>query len=203
MKRPLRLLRLKCTMNSGKNKKSALRAEIKRRELEISDDYIRMSNEGIFKNVISMPEYQNSGNVFAYLSVGYEADTRKIIEHALENGKKVALPLIVSDGIMEARVISSLTELESGRFDIPAPTADSEILYPNELDMIIVPAAAFDLEGRRLGKGGGYYDRYLAGTKAFTVGLAREEMLLEEIPMEEHDINVKCVVTEKRIARLI
>ena len=70
---------------------------------------------------------------------------------------------------------------------------------PEKIDLVLVPALAFDKECYRLGHGGGYYDRYLPRTRAFTVGLAREKMLFDRVPREAHDVPVMLVITEKRI----
>jgi 5-formyltetrahydrofolate cyclo-ligase len=69
------------------------------------------------------------------------------------------------------------------------------------LDFIIVPALTYDREGYRLGVGGGYYDRFLLRTNAFTAGVARERIMRDMLIHEAHDIPVKCVVTEKNAAR--
>ena len=97
---------------------------------------------------------------------------------------------------MHAGVAGRLEELSPEVLGIPAPKESAVRLDPDELDLIIVPAITFDRSGYRLGYGGGYYDRYLAQTKAFTVGLARERLVKEELPREAHDIAVKCLITE-------
>jgi 5-formyltetrahydrofolate cyclo-ligase len=83
--------------------------------------------------------------------------------------------------------------------NIPAPPDTAPIIAPEELDLVIVPALAYDSAGYRLGYGGGYYDRYLHDIPAFTVGLARERLIVGELPTEQHDIAVKCVVTEDAV----
>ena len=84
---------------------------------------------------------------------------------------------------------------------IPEPDAEAPRLEPEDGELILVPALAFDLKGFRLGQGGGYYDRFLSAHALFSVGLARDALLLEEVPREDHDCGVSCLVTESRILR--
>ncbi len=139
--------------------------------------------------------------VFLYLSVRREADTRRLIRRLLEEGKTVALPVSLSGGEMFfARYLpGGLTE--GSVVPIPEPDADAPRLEPQDGDLILVPALTFDLEGYRLGQGGGYYDRFLSAHDLFSVGLARDALLMREVPREAHDCAVACLVTESRILR--
>ena len=177
--------------------KAALRKKIIDYTGALPEEYIEESNEGICKNLLALPEYQKANTIFAYYSIGREPGTHSFIERALADGKTIALPISLECGMMEAHVIKSLSELVSGEFNIPAPTADTPVLQPNEIDLILVPGVTFDEEGYRLGRGGGYYDRYLSETTAFAVGLAREK-LLYDVPRESHDMGVRCLITEKK-----
>jgi 5-formyltetrahydrofolate cyclo-ligase len=182
-----------------KDVKKALRDRVFSQIEKLDQNYISESDEDIFKAVLGMPEYKSAGKLFVYCSTDREPDTRRLIDEALRAGKQVSVPRIVSKGIMEAAVIESVAELVPGRFDIPTAPEDSHVIPKEELDLVIVPAVAFDREGYRLGYGGGYYDRFLAGIPAVTVGLARWAILLDEAPREAHDIKVRYVVTEKRV----
>jgi len=97
---------------------------------------------------------------------------------------------------MEARIVYDLSELQPAMLGIPAPAGTAPVIAPETLDLIIVPALTYDRAGFRLGYGGGYYDRYLFGIPAFTLGLARERLIEAELPKEPHDVAVKCVITE-------
>jgi 5-formyltetrahydrofolate cyclo-ligase len=184
-----------------KDDKRDLRREILARIDRLPEDYIQSSNRGIYRNIVSLPEFLEASTIFAYCSMDREPDTAGIIRKAFDLGKQVLLPACLGGGVMEARMIRSLSELGPGRFGIPEPSAVVGV-PPDQVDLILVPAVTFDREGFRLGRGGGYYDRYLSGTKAYTVGLAREKLLFDVLPREEHDIPVNCIVTETAIARL-
>lgn len=177
--------------------KKAFRKSIFEKIAALSEEYIAYSNEGIYENFINMPEFKSAQNIFAYISEKREPDTVRIIEKALEAGKTVALPVSYDGGRMEPRVIKSLSELEIGKFGIPAPKEDALLLSEEDIDLIIVPAVTFNRAGFRLGRGGGYYDRFLERSSAFSVGLGREKLICE-VPLESHDMSVDCLVTEKK-----
>ena len=149
----------------------------------LPEEYINSSNLGIFENFINMPEFICAQNIFAYISDGREPDTVRIIQKALDMGKTVALPISYSGGQMAPHVITSLQELVPGRFGIPAPPEESPVLSEEDINLIIVPAVTFNRKGFRLGRGGGYYDRFLERSSAFSVGLGRE-LLIREVPLE-------------------
>lgn len=178
--------------------KKAFRKEVLVKIAALSEEYISLSNSGIFENVTALPEFVNAKSIFAYISEKREPDTVRIIEKALKLGKTVALPVSYDGGIMVPKVIESLDELEIGKFGIPAPKEDAPVLSEEDIDLIIVPAVTFDKNGYRLGRGGGYYDRFLERSKAVSVGLGREELICQ-VPREAHDMPVKYLVTESRI----
>lgn len=182
--------------------KTELRNQIKEETAALPEDYISDSDNGLLLLVTSMKEFSAAGNIMIYYSVEKEPDTHNIAEAALHAGKTVAFPFCRRGGTMQARVVSDLGELAPSLLSIPAPPETAPLIEPDELDLIIVPALAYDRYGCRIGYGGGYYDRYLCGIQAFTVGLARERLMKETVPREPHDIAVKCLVTENEIMRL-
>ncbi len=181
--------------------KSALRREIIEKTDALPGNYLTESDRGIFNIIKNMPEFIGARTFFSYYSLGREPDTVKLIEYALELGKTVTLPVCFKGGIMEARAIKSLSELSESWYHLLEPLSSTQIVPPEALDFIVVPALAFDLEGYRLGRGGGYYDRFLTRTPAYTAGVARECLMYDVLPREAHDVPMMSVVTEKR-ARL-
>ena len=184
------------------SEKKILRSEIRSAMRSLNEDYIADSNKGIFENLISLPEFQNSKVIFAFYSIGAEPDTHRFIEYALKMGKTVTLPRCYGKGIMDAALINSLDELQEGVLNIPAPTAAATAISPEKIDFALIPALAFDKEGGRLGQGGGYYDRFLEEANFFAVGIVRSKFFLDSVPVEPHDAKLKCIITEKEIARL-
>ncbi|MCL2367179.1 MAG: 5-formyltetrahydrofolate cyclo-ligase [Oscillospiraceae bacterium] len=164
-----------------------------------SDAYIAESNMGILQNILSLKEYKDAQSIMLFFSVEREPDTHQLAKIALADQKKVAFPLCFGAGLMQAHVVSSLSELRPAVLGIPAPPESAPFLSPDEIDLIIVPALTYDKLGFRLGYGGGYYDRYLAATSAHTIGITRAQLLMDQVPKEPHDIPVKCLVTEKEV----
>ncbi len=184
-----------------KLEKKTLRKQIIEQSDALSAEFLAESDKGIFEIITNLPEFKSAGTIFTYYSLGWEPDTVKLLEYALLLGKTVTLPVCFKSGIMEARAISSLSELSESWYHLLEPLSSTRVIPPEALDFIVVPALAFDRDGYRLGRGGGYYDRYLLKTQAFTTGVTRECFFREVLPREAHDVPVRCVVTEKK-ARL-
>lgn len=148
-------------------------------------------SEAACARVLALDAYKTAKIVFCYYSVGGEADTLALIERMRADGKTVCLPAITGRGVMEAR---RMDRLVPGRYGIPAP--DGPAIPPEDIDLIVVPGLAFDRSCHRLGQGGGYYDRYLSGCRAVTIGLAFELQMVDELPREAHDIPLDFVATD-------
>ena len=181
---------------SVKDEKNALRRRIKKETEALPQDYIEKCDRCIKKKLLSLPEYKAADRVFAYVSVGREVSTRGIIEKALADGKTVALPVSEAEGIMYFRKISEADRLTEGRFGIPEPAADCPEVCPAPGDLILVPALCCDAEGRRLGHGAGYYDRFLAKNEGISLCLCRSKLMPECVPADEFDIRVNIVLNE-------
>ena len=129
-----------------------------------------------------------------------EVQLYSLIEKALAEGKRVALPLIVGKGVMEAVRVRALSDLVPGAFDIPTVREERrEIVDPKSLDCVLVPGAAFSRTGARLGLGAGFYDRFLSekAPQAQRIAVAFSCQLMEDIPVEAHDVKMQWIVTEK------
>ena len=181
--------------------KITLRKKIRKDISSLTEEYISLSNSGIYRNVTTMERFIDARNIMIYYSVEREPATHDIAQAALNMGKTVAFPLCYQEGVMDARIVSSFTNFDtsSSIIGIPSPSDTAPCIPPEDLDLIIVPALAFDQNGFRLGLGGGYYDRFLYGLHAYTIGLARECLLQDTLPTEPHDVRVNCIVTEKSI----
>ena len=156
-----------------------------------------MSDGALFRRFLALPQVETAGAMLLFRGVGREPDTRLLVEALLERGKTVCLPRCLPQSGMEARAVRGPEDLAPGRWDIPEPGEACPLLPREMLDLILVPALCYDRLCRRLGQGGGYYDRYLAGYGGATVGLCREGLLQEAVPVEAHDRPVDCVLTER------
>lgn len=177
--------------------KQRLRRVVRGLEERLSPRYLALSGQAITARLLAMPEYQAAGTVFCFAGAGREVDTRPILEDALAGRKTLCLPLCTGPGQMEPRRITSLEQLVPGTFGIPAPPADSPLIQVDEVDFAILPCVTCDRAGRRLGRGGGFYDRFLSHYRGGSVLLCRERLIREEIPVEPHDYPVPWVLTER------
>ncbi|MCL2152564.1 MAG: 5-formyltetrahydrofolate cyclo-ligase [Oscillospiraceae bacterium] len=182
-----------------KDHKAKLREILHDEIAALPDGYIADSNRGIYLQAVSLKRFADARNIMVYYSVRREPDTIRIINAALSAGKTVALPYCLRGGILQARLVCNLIELKPAVLGIPAPMDTAPIMPPDELDLVIVPALTYDRTGNRIGYGGGYYDRFLKDIPAYTVGLARERLIRDKLPIEPRDVAVKCVITETDI----
>lgn len=182
------------------DEKSLLRARIKEQTAALDDEYISASDEGILSRLLSLPAFGQAKRVFVYCSVGKEPDTRGLIKFCLDSGKEIALPRSYSGGRMDFALLTCPVEaLPKGPFGIPQPPEVLDAVDAEKGDVIIVPALCFDEGLHRLGHGGGYYDRFLENTKALSIGLCRERLVLDSVPAEPFDRPVDMLVTEKKV----
>lgn len=142
--------------------------------------------------------------VALYAATRGEVETGLIADAVRGAGGAVYYPLIRPDGLMSFHRIASEDRLAPGLYDIPAPTDGSVELREHErLDLIVVPGLAFDLKGFRLGRGGGYYDRFLSGALVgIVVGLAFSWQIVPAVPVDPWDVPMGAVVTEKGVIRV-
>lgn len=179
-----------------KREKDRLRKEMRIVTQRLPADYIEQSNRGIQNALLALNEWKQAQSVFVYISMGREPETRDLIQTALLEGKTVAVPRCLDRGVMEARRILSLDGLQKGRFGSLEPEASAPFVCPREMDLVVAPCVAADRKGYRLGRGGGYYDRYLAQMDYATVCLCRERLLQAELLHDAFDVPVGRVVTE-------
>jgi 5-formyltetrahydrofolate cyclo-ligase len=134
-----------------------------------------------------------SESVFCFVGGDGECSTLPILSFCLKNSIPLAVPLCEGYGVMTARMLTDLSQLRAGRYGIMEPPCDAAIM--EDPAVVIVPGLAFDRDGYRLGRGGGYYDRWSIGKMCRKIGLCRPERLLNCLPRDEWDIPVDMVVT--------
>lgn len=180
-------------------RKNALRRELVEVERAMPPAEKQTSDRAILCHVLSTSAYQNARTVFCFVGREDEIDTRPLLERVLADGKRLCVPLCVGKGIMECRAVTDLSRLACGRYGIWEPPADAPLVIREDIDLTIVPCVGAASDGRRLGRGGGYYDRFLSGYRGRTLLLCRGVLLREDIPREPHDILVPHLVTEEGI----
>ena len=181
---------------SVKKQKSRVREQKKEELRKLSPEYIERSDAVIAERLVALPEYRSAETVFAYYSIGREVTTHALIRAAIDSGRSVALPVSGSAGRMSFQLIFDLDELVPGKFGIPEPRTGAAVTA-GRTDIIIVPALCCDRYNNRLGYGAGYYDRYLAEHPCLSVCLCRSRLLEARIPVEETDVPVNIVISER------
>ena len=176
--------------------KRQLRAAIRALAAQLSPRYRASADGAIARRVLYLPEYREAETVFCFVGSGREIDTRPFLERTLADGKRLCVPLCTGAGEMELRQVTDLKELSPGAYGILEPPAGSPSLSPDQADLAVIPCLTCSREGRRLGRGGGYYDRFLAHYRGAAVLLCRERLLRQEIPFGVHDYPVPWVITE-------
>lgn len=186
--------------------KSELRKKAKKILEGLNEEELQSRNQKIFKKLVNLESFKSAKTVFVYVSVDKEVDTLELIQFALASEKRVAVPKCYSKGIMQAKVIKSIDELKPGMMNIPEPREEAETIMPEDIDFIVVPCLLADKNGGRLGYGGGYYDRFLAGiserTEKSTVIIAGESNVVDELPAESTDVRAAMTITESNIYRI-
>jgi len=182
------------------DKKKDLRREIMSISKSMDEETRAGSDRAIFENIVDMPEYKKAGTVFTYVSVDSEIDTRALLERILSDGKCLCVPRIYGKK-MEIKEVSDIYALTPGTFNIPEPPEDAVSVEPDEIDLSVIPCAACNKKGERLGRGGGYYDRFLKDYKGVAAVVCRESLMRDKLPLEEHDVPVAIVVTDKTVYR--
>lgn len=148
------------------------------------------------RRILDSGWFQRAETVLAYCAIAPEPDLEMVLEAALSQGKTLLLPRCEPDGTMTARWVRDLGELQKGAYGIREPGAGLPVFPPERIQLILTPGMAFDRRGGRLGRGKGYYDRFLAQAGGMTVGVCFGARLLDLVPMEPHDHRMDAVVTE-------
>lgn len=186
-------------------KKKTLRSTLRKRRAALPDREKR--SQRACQRVLEMPAWQTAKIVLVYVNFRSELETNLLIEKLLASPeKRCIVPFCLPEGALELVEIRSREELEPGAYGIPEPKTEvwqlpERIVLPQEIDLAVLPGVGFDLQGRRLGQGGGFYDRLLPKLRKETptVGIAFECQLTEEIPSEPHDLRVQFIATEERL----
>lgn len=177
--------------------KRALRATLRRIAEGLPESYRKKADSAIAAHLLAMPAYQEAETVFCFVGTGWEIDTRPILSAALTDGKRLCMPLCTGPGLMELRQIMALDQLAPGAYGLPEPPSDAPAVAVDAVDLAVLPCMGCNHLGHRLGRGGGYYDRFLSAYRSAAVLLCRERLIREEIPLEPHDMPIPWVLTER------
>ncbi len=174
-------------------KKKSFREQI----LEIckrnSIETLTIASKQIIKCIADLVENQKPKTVFCYFSYRKEIQTRALLSLLEQKEIRVCIPRICGDQMKAVRWTSK-TRMIKNQWGIEEPERGENI---DDVDLAILPGVAFGRDGTRLGYGGGFYDRWLSEHLCYKLGICGSWQLLDEIPVEEHDIKVDAVFREK------
>jgi len=178
--------------------KKKLRQHAREVLLRISSAQAAVQSAVAAAAVVALPEFRRARSVFLYMPMAEEIDTAAIARAAWADGKVVLLPRCrMSDRTMDACPIFSFDDrLTTSGYGIAEPC--TEPWDVGQVDFVIVPGLAFDRAGGRLGRGAGFYDRFLEqlSPQAVTCGLAFHQQVIDEVPMFDHDARIAILVTD-------
>lgn len=192
-------------MDLRQSKKELRKNKIHARETLTEAERIAKSSE-ICKNITKLPEYVSAKTIFAYKWTRGEVKLDHLEACAERDGKRVVYPLCVSRTEMIAVEPGDGDGAwkKSGSFGIREPDPEKgRITDPADIDLVICPCSSFDEEGRRLGMGGGYYDRYLPECiNAAKIAVAFEVQKADKMPTDGYDFGMQAVISEAGIYRV-
>lgn len=183
-------------MNGPEEKKRQLRKMLAARRQSLTEDYLSAAGESIQDQILASAAYRNAESIFVYVSLPREPSTGRILSRALAEGKKVYVPKCTGKEMLAVRLRAG-DPLVPGLFGIPEPENASETVPADQLDLILVPCLSASRDGRRLGHGGGYYDRFLKANPEKAVCLCFSRMICPDIPMTAEDVCIPQVISEK------
>lgn len=184
--------------------KSTLRAALKQRLSELSTIEQAQHASIIPTHLLSDPTISSASIILAYAALATELSLDPFIAAAFDAGKTICIPRINWDTKSMAPVaITNLhDDLQTGRYDIRVPKPGLATLEPAQIDVILLPGLAFDRAGNRLGRGAGFYDRFIsalhdAGHRPTLIGVCYHAQIVDSVPTEPHDHRVDRVITER------
>ena len=173
--------------------KKALRKKIREQKRAMTPAQIEEASRKLAEQFLATEAYRNAKTVYGYLPYNQEVRTVPILERALADGKRVAVPKVYDDE-MRFICLTDLTQVETGYAGIPEPIGDGPVA-DDPTALVLMPGLAFDREGHRIGYGGGFYDKFLAAEPTHpTVALCYAFQMVEELPTEEFDVPVDLVL---------
>ena len=173
--------------------KKELRRSIREQKRAMTEEQIVTASEKLGQLFAATEAYQKAETIYGYLPYNQEVRTVPMLQKALDDGKKVAVPKVFGEE-MKFIYLDDLTAVEKGYAGIPEPVADGPVADDQEA-LVLMPGLAFDPQGHRIGYGGGFYDKFLASEPGHpTVALCYAFQMLPQLETEEFDIPVDCVL---------
>lgn len=179
-----------------------MKKEIRKQVLAARDSMLparrKTKSREIEERLFSLPKFMSARAVLFFASFRSEVETGPMIRRALASGKRVILPKVKGKELELFEIKNFDKDVSPGAWGIPEPRESAPVRL-DQIDVIVVPGAAFDEHGNRLGYGAGFYDKLLSEFTKLTIAVAFEEQIVPKIPADSHDVPVRKIVTEKRV----
>ena len=173
--------------------KRQLRQTIRQQKRAMSEEDICLRSQKLGQLFAASQAYQNARTIYGYLPYNQEVRTVPMLERALRDGKRVAVPKVYGEE-MKFIYLDDLTQVAKGYAGIPEPIADGPVAQEPDA-LVLMPGLAFDPQGHRIGYGGGFYDKFLSREPNHpTVALCYEFQMVEKLETEAFDIPVDTVI---------
>ena len=188
-------------MNAVHLLKNELRKKVQSERMELPVDEWLEKSDQICEHLLQSEFYSKAGFIHCYISMDErkEVNTHHFIERALQDSKQVAVPVTDFEKQSLSHVqIERDSAMKKNKWGVSEPVEKREADI-SALDLIVIPMAAADKKGNRLGYGKGFYDRFLIHTSAVKVGLIFQDFIFDEIPAEKFDIKMDIIISEKGI----
>lgn len=175
--------------------KKQLRQKIKERKKLVSKEIMLVDSKNIFKEIEKLPEFVSAKTVLAYWSLPDEVQTHEFVMKWYKH-KRIFLPIVVGDKL-ELRLFSGMDCMVEGvAFGILEPKK-GDPAGEKDIDFGIIPGMAFDLNGNRMGRGKGYYDKLLLSKNIYKVGVCYDFQIVENVPTDSFDIPMDLIISSK------
>lgn len=188
-------------MSSSSKEKQEFREKVLAERQKISARDWKEKSDKIISSLLNLDSFKLAKTVHTYISMNQrrEVCTDTLLEYLINSEKRVVVPVTdFSEGTLTHSEIKSLSDLKTNKWGVAEPVQISEV-DTGKLDLVVVPMAAADRAGSRLGYGKGFYDRFLSETNARKVGLVFESFLFDKIPTEEFDEKLDIIITEEEV----
>lgn len=172
-------------------RKDELREQIRQQKRQFTPAQLKELSLPVLERL--RPLLREAQVILAYYALSDEVDTHSLLDELVAEGKTVLLPKVLDDTSMELRRYTGPQDLSEGAYHIMEP-AGTPFTDLKQIDVALIPGIAFDAQGHRLGRGKGYYDRFLTAFTGRTIGVCFDFQKVAEVPVDAHDVAVNRVV---------
>ena len=186
-------------MNNTKDEKKALRAKYRAEREKLTPEERAPMDARLCEVIAACASDRYAEVSLGYVPFGFEVNITPLLQRVLDDGKRLALPRTYGRGEMTFRFVSSLDALTPGTYGIPEPPEDCPAYQGSPATLCLVPGIVYDRNGRRIGYGGGYYDRFLRAYPVTALGVIYRQFVLPTLPLGRYDHAVSALATDRGI----